>query len=78
MIFDTSEYVESLTPREEEVLDLLAREGLTNRELAERLVVVEKTIWTHLKNIYRKLNVKSRSKAIVWAHQHRTKQPINT
>jgi len=78
MIFDTSEYVESLTPREEEVLDLLAREGLTNRELAERLVVVEKTIWTHLKNIYRKLNVRSRAEAIVWAHQHRIQQPINT
>jgi DNA-binding NarL/FixJ family response regulator len=78
MIFDTSEYVESLTPREEEVLDLLAQEGLSNKELAARLVVVEGTIWTHLKNIYRKLNLESRGAAIVWAHQHRIQQQIDT
>jgi DNA-binding NarL/FixJ family response regulator len=63
--------IEPLTQREEEVLDLLAREGLTNKELAERLVVVEGTIWKHLSNIYGKLGVRNRSEAILWAHQHR-------
>lgn len=66
----TPPLVDSLTPREEEVLDLLAQEGLTNRELAERLVVTEWTIWRHLSNIYGKLGVRSRSEAIVWATRH--------
>ena len=49
----------AISPREQELLRVLA-EGLTNREMAERLVLEESTIRTHLRNIYRKLGVNSR------------------
>jgi len=68
--FDTSESVESLTPREEEVLLLLALEGLTNREIAERLGISRHTVDTHVSAIYGKLGFPNRSKAVSWAHQH--------
>ena len=51
-----------LTPREREVLCLLA-EGLTNRQIAERLVVSEHTIHRHVTNILRKLELPSRTAA---------------
>ena len=62
--------VERLTPRETQVLQLLAAEGMTNRQIAARLVISEKTVWKHLSNIYGKLGVSSRSEAIVWANRH--------
>jgi LuxR family maltose regulon positive regulatory protein len=52
-----------LTDREREVLALLA-EGLTNKEIASRLVVAPSTIKQHLKNIYGKLDVHSRTQAV--------------
>jgi LuxR family transcriptional regulator, maltose regulon positive regulatory protein len=51
-----------LTPREREVLGLLA-EGLTNRQIAERLVVSEHTVHRHVTNILRKLDLPSRTAA---------------
>jgi ATP/maltotriose-dependent transcriptional regulator MalT len=51
-----------LTPREREVLSLLA-EGLTNRGIAERLVVSEHTIHRHVTNLLRKLGLPSRAAA---------------
>ena len=51
-----------LTHREREVLVLLA-EGLTNRVIAERLVVSEHTVHRHVTNILRKLDVPSRTAA---------------
>ena len=54
---------ESLTAREREVLHLLAR-GLRNKEIAERLVVSERTVNFHLANIYAKLHVSGRTGAI--------------
>jgi ATP/maltotriose-dependent transcriptional regulator MalT len=51
--------VESLTPRERQVAELAAR-GLSNREIAETLVVTLKTVEFHLKHTYRKLGVESR------------------
>lgn len=57
---------ESLTPREHDVLEQLAA-GCSNLEIAERLVVSEKTVKSHLTSIYRKLNVRDRSQAIVAA-----------
>jgi DNA-binding NarL/FixJ family response regulator len=51
-----------LTPREREVLRVLAG-GLTNREIAERLVVSEHTVHRHITNILRKLNLPSRTAA---------------
>jgi DNA-binding NarL/FixJ family response regulator len=51
-----------ITPRELEVLSLLA-EGLTNRQIADRLVVSEHTVHRHVTNILRKLDVPSRAAA---------------
>ena len=56
--------VDPLTERELEVLRLLA-EGLSNKEMAGRLVVAPSTIKQHLKNIYGKLDVHSRTQAVV-------------
>ncbi len=58
----------TISPREQELLQVLA-EGLTNREIAARLVLEESTIRTHLRNIYRKLRVNSRLGAIQRARE---------
>jgi DNA-binding CsgD family transcriptional regulator len=50
---------ESLTPRERDVA-VLAADGLSNKEIAETLVVTVKTVEFHLKHAYQKLEVKSR------------------
>jgi len=52
----------ALTDREREVLDLLAQ-GLTNKEIAEKLVITTNTVKRHLKAIFEKLNVHTRSAA---------------
>jgi LuxR family transcriptional regulator, maltose regulon positive regulatory protein len=53
---------EPLTPREQEVLELIAA-GLTNREIAEALVVSPETVKKHTASIYGKLGVRSRTEA---------------
>jgi DNA-binding CsgD family transcriptional regulator/tetratricopeptide (TPR) repeat protein len=60
---------EGLTARELEVLALVA-EGLTDAEVAERLVVSIRTVHAHLRSIYRKLDVRTRSAATRYALQH--------
>jgi RNA polymerase sigma factor (sigma-70 family) len=57
-----------VTAREREVLRLLA-EGLTNRQIAERLVVSEHTVHRHITNILRKLDLPSRTAAAATAVQ---------
>jgi DNA-binding NarL/FixJ family response regulator len=54
---------EILTPREAELLSLLI-EGLSNRELGQRLFISEATVKTHLAHIYAKLGVETRAAAI--------------
>jgi len=54
-----------LTPRELDVLKLLAQ-GLSNYDIAQRLVLSEHTVHRHLSNIYRKLNFSSRTAAAAW------------
>ncbi|EFH79572.1 helix-turn-helix transcriptional regulator [Ktedonobacter racemifer] len=58
----------TLNKRELEVLRLLA-EGRSNQEIADTLIVAKSTIKWHLKQIYSKLNVHSRTQAIVCARQ---------
>ncbi|KAA1418445.1 response regulator transcription factor [Nocardioides humilatus] len=59
-----------LTGREWEILGAVA-EGLSNREVAARLVISEKTVARHLANIFVKVGVASRTAAAAWAHQQR-------
>jgi DNA-binding NarL/FixJ family response regulator len=57
---------EPLTERETEILGLVA-EGLANKEIARRLSIAEKTVKTHLTNIFQKLGVQSRVQAALHA-----------
>ena len=59
----------NLTERELEVLRLLG-EGRSNRELAQELVLSEKTVEHHLEHIYNKLGVSCRTAAVVFAVHH--------
>jgi DNA-binding NarL/FixJ family response regulator len=58
-----------LTERELAVLRSLA-EGKTNKEIAKALWLAEQTVKFHLTNIYRKLDVRSRTEAVHWAYSH--------
>lgn len=58
-----------LTEREKDVLLCLV-EGLSNKEIAERLYISDKTVKIHVSNILKKLSVKSRSQAIIYAVQN--------
>jgi LuxR family maltose regulon positive regulatory protein len=55
--------VDPLTDRELEVLQLLG-EGLSNKDIAARLIVAPSTVKQHLKNLYGKLDVHSRTQAV--------------
>jgi DNA-binding NarL/FixJ family response regulator len=57
-----------LTPREQEVLRLLA-DGLRASEIAEQLVIAEKTVSTHIDHIFTKLGVHSRAQAVGLAYR---------
>lgn len=64
--FETDAEIQSLTAREKEIVSLVAK-GLSNKEISEKLYVSELTVKTHLKNIFKKLNVSSRTQAILVA-----------
>ncbi|MAT97752.1 MAG: hypothetical protein CL608_11455 [Anaerolineaceae bacterium] len=61
--------VETLTDREREVLALLAK-GMTNKDIAQTLFLSVRTVEAHLRNVYGKLNIASRTEAVLWAVQH--------
>ena len=63
------EAVAGLTAREIEVLILLAR-GMSNRQIAERLVITPKTAGNHVEHIYAKIGASSRAGAAMFAVQH--------
>ena len=61
---------EKLTPREVEVLELIAC-GLSNDEIAQRLIISDKTVKTHVSNILHKLNLAHRTQAALYAIKRR-------
>ena len=61
--------LQELTEREREVLELIAR-GLTNHEIAEKMVISEKTVKTHVSNLLDKLGLEDRTRAAIWALKH--------
>ena len=63
-----------LTPREVEVLRLVAL-GRTNRQIAQELVITEKTVEKHLSAIYSKTGADNRAAATAFAYQHRLAAP---
>lgn len=65
-ILQASSLVEPLSARELEVLALMA-EGLSNNEIAQRMIVSAQTVKVHTRNIYGKLDVNSRMQAVVKA-----------
>jgi DNA-binding CsgD family transcriptional regulator len=58
-----------LTPREMDVLRLVAT-GASNREVADRLIISEKTVARHMSNIFTKLGIASRAAATAYAYRH--------
>ncbi|MGZ4401890.1 MAG: response regulator [Solirubrobacteraceae bacterium] len=58
-----------LTPREREILNLLAR-GLSNPEISSQLVISEATTKTHVARILQKLDLRDRIQAVIYAYEH--------
>ena len=67
---------DSLTPREREILGLVSR-GLSNRQIAERLVVSEKTVRNHVEHVYAKIGVTNRVGASLYALQRGLAGPLS-
>jgi DNA-binding NarL/FixJ family response regulator len=60
---------EPLSEREAEILGLLAQ-GLTNKDIAQTLVLSVRTVEAHLRSLFGKLGVRSRTEAALWAVRH--------
>ena len=66
---DEDEVIARLTPQEHEVLSLLA-EGLTNRQIAERMGLAEKTVKNYVTSVLSKMGMARRTEAAVYAARH--------
>ncbi len=67
---DRSDAIAILTPRERQVVALIAR-GLSNRQIAEELVVTKYTADRHVSNILGKLGLSARTQIVAWAFEQR-------
>lgn len=65
-----SDLPDELTPREAEVLKLIAA-GLSNNEIADKLVLSNATVKTHINRIFYKTGARDRAQAVRYAYQHR-------
>ena len=65
---EPSGLIDSLTVREREVLKLIGL-GATNREIADKLIISEHTVKSHLRSILNKLNIRNRQQAAVYAER---------
>jgi DNA-binding NarL/FixJ family response regulator len=73
----SSARLDELTPREREVLDLIAH-GLSNGEIATALVIEGSTVKTHVKRILMKLRLRDRVQAVIFAYESGLTRPGTT